>query len=107
MVQHLVVMPTTTVAPTRSAPLAIVRVVIPMVPMIIAVCPITPMGPVSIPIIPVRSTVVTVGSSIVTVVHIIVVSSTAGVATTVIRWVPGIVPTMRPGGQSKFLGTVW
>jgi len=76
---------------TRSTPLAMVGIIIPMVPMIVAVSPIVPVRPVSIrPITPIRTAVVTVGSPVITIGSTLVVSA-AGVVAAVIGWVSGLV----------------
>ena len=107
MIKHLIVVPTTAVMPgtmAGSAPLAIVGVVVPIVPMIVVVCPIVSVRPVTIPIIPIRATMVAIGSPIITIRATIVVPA-AGITTTVIGWVSGIISSVGPR-QSKLVGSV-
>jgi hypothetical protein len=106
VIHHLVAIPAATAMAgtvARSAPFAIVRVVVPIVPVVVTVGPIASIRPVPVAIVSIRSTGVTVGSPIVaivpiiTMVYVIVVSLIVGVAPTIIRWMSGIVATMGPG----------
>lgn len=100
MIKHLVMVPAATMmsgAKARSAPLAIVRVVAPMMPMIVTILSIIiSIGPVSGPFISIWPATVTIGSPVVTIRSTIVVSM-ARVAAIVIRWMSGVVPAMRSG----------